>query len=69
MSKARHLTSDPRWSCDLETLASFVEPRWVVRFEGEYQHQSQFYSSALMWMAGEAARRRGCVVFEEQPAA
>lgn len=58
-----HLASDERYTITRE-FCGYEEPRFVLRFCGDYLANSKFYSSMLLLAMGESVKRRGCPVIE-----
>lgn len=56
---------DTRYSINKE-FCGYPEPRYVLRFCGEWIGQSRFYSSVLTLAVGHNAKRKGALVFTEQ---
>jgi hypothetical protein len=61
--KMHPVRSDNRYTITKE-FCGHAEPRFVLRFCGEWVMQSQFYSSVLIRAVGESAMRKGAVVIE-----
>jgi hypothetical protein len=59
--------SDARYTVAKEYCGQ-AAPRWVARFCGEWLGQSISRNTAVMLCIGHSARRRGCLVIEEQRA-
>ena len=57
------IRSDSRYTVAKE-FCGHSKARWVVRFCGEFVESFQFHGAALMRAAGEAAKRRGCLVIK-----
>jgi len=55
--------SDQRYTITKE-FCGHAEPRFVLRFCGEWVMQSQFYASVLMRAVGDSAMRKGAVAIE-----
>lgn len=55
------ISKDARYTIQKE-YCGYPEPRFVVRFCGEFIGQSKFYGSALMLAVGNSCQRRGCNV-------
>lgn len=58
---------DHRYSIAKE-FCGHPEPRFVVRFCGDFICQSKFYTAAVMRAVGHNCQRKGAVVIVEQPA-
>lgn len=65
--KTHPVSSDKRYTVTKE-FCGYPEPRFVVRFCGEWVAQSLFYSGAVMRAVGESAVRRGALVVTEKVA-
>lgn len=61
------LHSDPRYTVNRE-YCGHASPRYVVRFCGDWVSSHSTKGAALTRAVGEACRRRGALVFTEQPA-
>jgi hypothetical protein len=61
--KMHPIRSDQRYTITKE-FCGHVEPRFVLRFCGEWVMQSQFYANVLIRAVGDSAMRRGAVAIE-----
>lgn len=65
--KSHPVSSDSRYTVARE-FCGHAEPRFVVRFCGDWVGQRTTYPAAVTLAVGEAARRRGALTITEQPA-